>query len=312
MDRGMNSNNSYYKQVQLLVQLLPLIAEEHCFALKGGTAINLFIRELPRLSVDIDLVYLPMQDRNEALAGITAALARIKQRILQALPNAKVAEAYKSKADAMRLVVSQNGIQIKIELSPVLRGTVFEPELRSVCTKVENEFGYAEIAVVSLADLYAGKICAALDRQHPRDLFDVMYLLKNEGFTDDIRKALIVYIISHPSPIVELLDIRYKDLEHIYQGEFINMTETPVSLEELEATRDQLTEVISNTLTEDEKQFLLSFKAMKPQWDLLGLDGIEKLPAVKWKMINLKNMSKDKHKNAYQKLERCLLTGSNN
>lgn len=308
----MDSRNIYYKQVQLLVQLLPLIAEESCFALKGGTAINLFIRELPRLSVDIDLVYLPMQDRNEALAGITAALARIKQRILQALPNAKVAEAYKNKPDAMRLVVAHNNVQIKIELSPVLRGTVFDPEILSVCNKVENEFGYAEIAVVSMADLYAGKICAALDRQHPRDLFDVMWLLKNEGFTDDIRKALIVYIISHPSPIVELLDIRYKDLEQIYQGEFLNMTEIPVSLDELETTREQLTKLIRTTLSDNEKQFLLSFKAMKPQWDLLGLDGIEKLPAVKWKMINLKNMSKDKHKKAYQKLERCLLTGSNN
>ena len=54
MNKGMDNNNIYYRQVQLLVQLLPLIAEEHCFALKGGTAINLFIRELPRLSVDID------------------------------------------------------------------------------------------------------------------------------------------------------------------------------------------------------------------------------------------------------------------
>jgi predicted nucleotidyltransferase component of viral defense system len=308
----MDSGNIYYKQVQLLVQLLPLIAEENCFALKGGTAINLFIRELPRLSVDIDLVYLPMQDRKEALAGITSALARIKQRILQALPKANVIEAYKNKPDAMRLVVSHNNVQIKVELSPVLRGTVFESELLTVCTKVENEFGYAEIAVVSLADLYAGKICAALDRQHPRDLFDVMWLLKTEGFTDDIRKALIVYIISHPSPIVELLDIRYKDLEQIYQGEFLNMTEAPVSLEELEATRDQLIELIRTTLLDSEKQFLLSFKKMKPQWDLLGLHNIENLPAVKWKMINLQKMSKDKHKTAYRKLERCLLTGSNN
>jgi len=139
-----------------------------------------------------------------------------------------------------------------------------------------------------------------------------MYLLKNEGFTDDIRKALIVYIISHPSPIVELLDSRYKDLGQIYQGEFLNMTEIAVSLEELEATREQLTGLVRTTLSNDEKQFLLSFKAMDPQWDLLGLDGIENLPAVKWKMINLKNMSKNKHKNAYHKLERCLLTGSNN
>lgn len=289
------------------MQLLPLIAEERCFALKGGTAINLFMRELPRLSVDIDLVYLPMRNRNEALAGITAALERVKQRIIHALSEAKVVEAYKNKPDAMRLVVSHNRVQIKIELSPVLRGTVFAPELRTVCNKVENEFGFAEITVVSLADLYAGKICAALDRQHPRDLFDVMWLLKNEGFTDDIRKALLVYIISHPSPMAELLDIRYKDIEPIYQGEFLNMTEIHVSLEELEATRDQLTKLICTTLLENEKQFLLSFKAMDPQWELLGLDGIKNLPAVKWKMKNLHNMSKEKHKLAYQKLERCLL-----
>lgn len=303
----MDSGNIYYKQVQLLVQLLPLVAEEDCFALKGGTAINLFIRELPRLSVDIDLVYLPMQDRKGALTGITAALVRIKQRILQALPKAKIVEAYKNKPDAMRLVVSHNNVQVKIELSPVLRGTVFEPQIMSVCTKAENEFGYAEIKVVSLADLYAGKICAALDRQHPRDLFDVMGLLDNEGFTDDIRKALIVYIISHPSPIVELFDIRYKDIEQLYQGEFLNMAEAPVALAELESTREQLTELVRTTLLDDEREFLLSFKAREPKWGLLGLDGVENLPAVKWKMINLQKMSKDKHKSAYQKLERCLI-----
>ncbi len=189
------------------------------------------------------------QDRKDAIAGITTALTRIKQRILQALPKSKIVEVYKNKADALRLVVSHNSVQIKIELSPVLRGIVFEPEWLNVCSKVEGEFGYAEIAVVSLADLYAGKICAAFDRQHPRDLFDVMWLLKEEGLTDNVRKALIVYIISHPSPIVELLDIRYnKDIEQIYQGEFLNMTEIPVSLEELESTREQLTELIRTTL----------------------------------------------------------------
>ena len=139
-----------------------------------------------------------------------------------------------------------------------------------------------------------------------------MYLLKNEGFTDDIRKALLVYIISHPSPIVELLDSRYKDIEQIYQGEFLNMTEMAVSLEELEATRAQLTELVRTTLSNNEKQFLLSFKAMNPQWELLGLDDIENLPAVKWKMINLKAMTTDKHKVAYQKLEQCLLSSKTN
>ena len=308
----MDRTSTYYRQVRLLVQLLPLVAEETCFALKGGTAINLFVRDLPRLSVDIDLVYLPMQDRKEALQKIATALSRIKQRIILAFPEAKVVEAYKNKPDAMRLVVSHQGVKVKIELSPVLRGTVFKPKLQNVCEKVENEFGYAEIPVVALEDLYAGKICAALDRQHPRDIFDVMWLLKNEGFTDDIRKALIVYIISHPSPIVELLDIRYKDIKSLYQGEFLNMTETKVSLEDLETTRDKLTQLIGAGLSDDEKQFLLTFKNMKPKWELLGLEGIENLPAVKWKIKNLHNMSKDKHEAAYHKLEQCLLINKSN
>jgi predicted nucleotidyltransferase component of viral defense system len=298
----MDQNSSYYKQVQLLVQLLPLIAEEDCFALKGGTAINLFVRNLPRLSVDIDLVYLPMKGRNEALDEIRSALTRIDERIVKAFPDARVVESYKDKVDALRLVVARNGVQVKIELSPVLRGTVFDPKVECVCEAVEDEFGYAEISMVNLADLYAGKICAALDRQHPRDLFDVMWLLNNEGLTDDIRKALIVYIISHPRPIAELLNPGIKDIKQIYAGEFANMSEEEVSLEELEEIRVFLIELINVELTEKERQFLLSFKNNAPDWKLLGLEGVEALPAVKWKQINLEKMAKDKHREAYENL----------
>lgn len=56
MDLG--ANYIYRRQVQLLVRVLPLVDTEKCFALKGGTAINLFYRALPRLSVDIDLLYI--------------------------------------------------------------------------------------------------------------------------------------------------------------------------------------------------------------------------------------------------------------
>ena len=67
----------YRRQVALLIRILPLVAQEASFALKGGTAINLFVRDLPRLSVDIDLVYLPVADREMSLAAIRAGLARI-------------------------------------------------------------------------------------------------------------------------------------------------------------------------------------------------------------------------------------------
>ena len=305
----MDRTSVYYKQVQLLVQLLPLVAEENCFALKGGTAINLFVRNLPRLSVDIDLVYLPTQDRQEALRNITEGLSRISQRITQVFTDAKVVEVFKDKLDALRLVVTRMGVQVKIELSPVLRGTVFEPEIQRVCKKVEDEFGYAEIAVVALADLYAGKICAALDRQHPRDFYDIKLLLDHEGLTNDIRRAFLIYLISHARPIVELLSPGRTDIKPLYEGEFVNMAEEQVSLEVLEATRERLIQLVNSELREEEKQFLLSFKNKAPDWSLLKLKDVESLPAVKWKLINLRNMSVDKHKAAYEKLQQVIGRG---
>ncbi|MDO8342017.1 MAG: nucleotidyl transferase AbiEii/AbiGii toxin family protein [Cellvibrio sp.] len=299
----MDSNNPYYRQVQFLIQLLPLVGEEPCFALKGGTAINLFVRDLPRLSVDIDLVYLPIHDRAEALDAIKAALMRIAQRIKSAFPGAYITETFLDKADALRLIVAHKGVQIKIELSPVLRGTVYEPVIMSVADSVEAQFGYAEMAVVPLADLYAGKLCAALDRQHPRDLYDVKLLLENEGITEDIRKAFLVYLISHPRPIAELLNPVLKELQSICEGEFVAMTQQPVALEVLVETRAAMIRLLNSTITEAEKLFLLSFKNKQPDWSLLGLDGVNNLPAVRWKLINLHKIPDEKHQQALQQLK---------
>ena len=77
----MAASEQYRRQVALLVQALPFVAEESCFALKGGTAINLFVRNLPRLSVDIDLTYVPVADRSRSLFDIDSAMRRIAKRI---------------------------------------------------------------------------------------------------------------------------------------------------------------------------------------------------------------------------------------
>lgn len=302
----MDRNSIYYKQVQLLMQVLPFVAKQEYFALKGGTAINLFVRDFPRLSVDIDLVYLPMKGRDEALQDISEALDAISVDLKAALKGIELTEAYKSKRDALRLIVGRNGVQIKVELSPVLRGTVYEPQMMEVCAAVEDEFGYAEVPVVALADLYAGKICAALDRQHPRDLFDVKWLLENEGLNDEIRKALIIYLASHNRPMAELLRPQFKDISAIYAGEFANMAETDVPLEELVVVRERLVELIHQGLTDSEKGFLLSFKNREPDWALLELEDVSDLPAIKWKQINLAKMPDDKHKLALEKLKEVL------
>ncbi|WP_166266564.1 nucleotidyl transferase AbiEii/AbiGii toxin family protein [Providencia sp. M-27] len=302
----MDRNSIYYKQVQLLIQVLPFVAKQKCFALKGGTAINLFVRDFPRLSVDIDLVYLPMKSRDDALQEICDALDAISVDLKITFKDVELTEAYRSKRDALRLIIARNGVQIKVELSPVLRGTVYEPKLMEVCAVIEDEFGYVEIPVVDLADLYAGKICAALDRQHPRDLFDVKLLLENEGLTDEIRKALLVYLSSHNRPMAELLSPQFKDITATYEGEFTNMAETDVPLVELETVRGRLVDLIHQGLTDVEKAFLLSFKNREPDWSLLGLNGVCELPAIKWKQINLAKMPNDKHTQALEKLKDVL------
>ena len=249
----MDRQSHYYRQVQLLLQIIPFVAQHDCFALKGGTAINLFVRDFPRLSVDIDLVFLPMMDRQEALQTIKDNLNTLAVNITEQIVHTRVTSSFQDKADALRLLVERDGVQIKIELSPVLRGAVYEPQIISVCEAVEDEFGFAEIAVVSFEDLYAGKICAALDRQHPRDLFDIKQLLDNEGITDRLRKALLVYIISHPRPITELLKPHFKDISNIYEGEFRNMAEHDIPLAALANAREQLVNIINNELTQEER-----------------------------------------------------------
>lgn len=159
---------------------------------------------------------------------------------------------------------------------------------------------------LSFADLYGSKICAALDRQHPRDLFDVHFLLKNEGITEKIRKAFIVYLISHPRPIVELLNPNQQNISDVYHQEFKGMVFEQVSLSDLTQTQNFLIKNMKNILAKDEKEFLISFKSLDPQWHLVGLKDIQQLPAVKWKLLNLEKMSKTNHQQALEKLINCL------
>ena len=206
----------------------------------------------------------------------------------------KTKEAYQDKDDALRLIVSQNNVQVKIELSPVLRGVVMPCEIKKVRAKVEEEFGFAEMKVASFEDTYAGKICAALDRQHPRDLYDVHELLKNEGISEQLRKVFIVYLISHSRPIHELLSPKIKPIRTIYNMEFEGMTFQEILVKDLEATRLNLINILPQQFTLDEVNFLITFLESKPDWSLLKLNNIENLPAVQWKQINIKIMSAEK------------------
>jgi predicted nucleotidyltransferase component of viral defense system len=300
----MDRNSPYFRQAELLVRVLPDIARETCFALKGGTAINLFVRDLPRLSVDIDLVYLPIENRIKSLASINDALNRIADRLEFSSLAYEVIRQIEDKSK--RLLVRSQGVQVKIELSPVLRGAVFLPVMMTVSESVEESLGFAEIQVLTIPDLYGGKICAALDRQHSRDLFDVKLLLENEGFDRQIMNAFLVYLISHNRPIRELISPQLKDLTDTYKTHFQGMSENPCSVEELITARENMIKAIKKEMTRNDKKFLLSFKSGEPDWSLINLEGIDRLPAVQWKLVNIQKMDRELHRQAVEKLSETL------
>jgi len=296
---------AYERQVQLLIRVLPHAAAEPCFALKGGTAINLFVRDLPRLSVDIDLTYLPDAERLAALTHIESALGRIAERVRGTLAGVNVA-LKRVEEGAIGLIVSVRGAQVKVEVNPVLRGTVFPPVEMEVRDIVAERFGFAAVPVVSFADLYAGKICAALDRQHPRDFFDIKLLLEQEGLSRELFQAFLVYLISHGSPMAELLAPRWRDIRREFATGFEGMTAAPVTVEGLMEIGPRLLTEISRQFTDREKKFLLSVKRGEPDWALLGIDGVERLPAIQWKLHNIRSMSEKNRADALRRLEGVL------
>ena len=303
----MPADKRYVRQMGLLVRALPLVAKEKCFALKGGTAINLFVRNLPRLSVDIDLAYLPIEDRRSSLNGIEAALRRIGGRIQAAIPSARVNDVtLRTEGTVNRLFVRDRSVQVKIEVTPVLRGCVYQPEVRAVSAVVEERFGFAAMQVVSFPDLYAGKLVAGLDRQHPRDLFDIAGLLSSEGVDEPLRTAFVVYLISHGRPIAELLAPARRELDDEFARGFAGMVETPVTLDDLLRTREDMVAEVVGGMPDEHRAFLASFERGDPDWSLLGAAHVRTLPAVRWRMMNVARLDTGRRADQVGRLERAL------
>lgn len=291
--------NQYKRQVALLLKVLPEVAKEDCFALHGGTAINLFVREMPRLSVDIDLTYIPTEDRQISLDVIADSLLRIRTGIEKVIQKAQI----EFKPAISKLLVSHQGAQIKIEVNQTNRGVLEDPVSMILCDKAQEEFdAFCEVTVVPFGQLYAGKICAALDRQHPRDLFDVKLLLENEGLTSEIIPSLLLSILSSNRPINELLNPNLLDQRSAMVNQFEGMTSELFSYEEYEATRKELVKTVQQNLNDQDKRFLLSVSNAEPDW---SIHDFERFPSVQWKLqnlIKLKTDSLEKHQVQYNTL----------
>ena len=287
----MNENNLnrriYAQKVELLLRLVPIIMDEGVFAVHGGSAINLFLKNLPRYSVDIDLTYIPLADRATSINDINVHLKSISDKAKRAIKGMHITPKF----DTCKLLCEYHGRQVKIEVNQTKRGIVGGEVLtRPLSDKAQNEFSlYCEAKIVPLTLLYGGKIAAALSRQHPRDLFDVKYMDVPLG---NCREGLIFCLLGSDRPIHESLAPSLIDQREAMANQFDGMTDIPFTYDEFEATRSKLIDDVKAIMTEADREFLVSFESGQPEWDDYEFEYFKDYPSVQWKLLNLQNLAK--------------------
>jgi predicted nucleotidyltransferase component of viral defense system len=297
-------NDQYLDTVRLMLAITPDVFDTPRFAMKGGTALNMFVQDLPRLSVDIDVVMRDHSpDRKEALSIINAELMRVKKAVERQGHTVSVATASgRHLGDDVKLTVSSANAQVKVEVNYVFRGTLSPTVMRTVVPRAQSMFRVDfEVPTLSDAELYGSKLVAALDRQHPRDIFDVQHMYDTTGLHDDFVAAFVGYLAGHNRPIHEVLFAQPRSLENEYEAGFVGMTVDPVSLELLTDVQARLHHDLPRALPPELREFLISLVKLEPDWSLMPYDHLPELPAIRWKMENLNKLrSRDSSRFAQQ------------
>jgi predicted nucleotidyltransferase component of viral defense system len=280
-------SNVYAQKVELLLRLIPIVMEEEVFAIHGGTAINLFLKDLPRYSVDIDLTYIPLADRQTSLDDVSLHLKSIADKAKKAFKGIHIVPNFST----CKLLCEYHGKQVKIEVNQTKRGVVGGECLSMpLSEKAQNEFSlFCEAKIVPLTQLYGGKIAAALSRQYPRDLFDVKYM---DIPLDECREGLIFCLLGSDRPIHESFAPSLIDQREAMENQFAEMTDISFTYEDFEETRAKLINDLRSLLTEEDKRFLVSFESGQPEWNGYEFENVKDYPSVQWKILNLKKLAK--------------------
>ncbi len=266
---------------------MPSVYSIKDFAVHGGTAINLFYRNLIRYSVDIDITYIPVKEREESLKDINAHLFILKKAIEKSIPGIKITH----KPDVWKLLCVKDGATVKIEVNGTKRGVIGTVEDKELCSRAQSEFNLSCMArIVSFSQLYGGKICAALSRQHPRDFFDCKYMPLD--LLEQVKDGLIFCLLGSDKPIIESLQPGLIDQREVLTSQFEGMSNLPFTYEDYETTRKELIEKINRQLSKGDKEFLLSFELGEPMWDKCCAGDLSKYPSVKWKLLNILKLKK--------------------
>lgn len=289
---------AYIEAVRLLLEAIPAVFQAPRFAMKGGTAINLFVQDLPRLSVDIDVIFVDHKaSREEALRQMGADLEMVRGELLRR--GLQVEAPARMLGEESKLFIRRGRQLVKVEVNHVFRGTMLPVQARSLTAESRRLFtAEVQAPVLAEAELYGGKLVAALDRQHPRDLFDIHCLFESGGLTAEMVECFVGYLAGHNRPIHEVLFSRDQDLATAFENEFQGMARTPVSLGALMETRQRLRRELEATLTPNHRAFLLGLVQGDPPWELMQCGHLAELPAIRWKLQNLaklKRSSPGKH-----------------
>jgi hypothetical protein len=292
-------NEEYKERVRLLLRIIPIISKIDSFAIHGGTAINLFVQDLPRYSVDIDVTYIPVQSREESLLAIKRNLNEVKDKIKTLIPGIVIQEK------PNKLICIYQRIFVKIEVNDVKRGVIADTVVLPLCKAAQKAFDvFCEAKIVPLSQLYGGKITAATDRQHPRDLFDVKYMFKYIKNFDEVKQGFMFCLLGSDRPIVEMLSPNLIDQREALDNQFTGMAVIPFSYEDYEKTRSSLIKRVNNNLTNSDKQFLISFEEGVPEWEITDYPTFKDYPSVQWKLLNINKLKEINPKKYRQEVER--------
>jgi predicted nucleotidyltransferase component of viral defense system len=295
-------NKLYEEQVRLLLRILPVIYREEDFAVHGGTAINLFIKDLPRYSVDVDLTYIPLAMREESLAEIDKKLAAISQQLRRAVPGVKIRPV------PNKLLCTLGRSTVKIEVNGIKRGIIGPTIEMPLCEKAQAVFGmYCKARIVPLEQLYGGKIAAALSRQHPRDLFDYNYMDMNN--IDGLKRGFMFALLGSNKPFIEILSPNLINQQEALENQFRGMTDITFTYENYESARIQIIAFVNSMLSVEDKSFLVDFEEGRPKWEKSTYSDFKDFPSVQWKLINvnkLKTQNPVKHRKKVEKLKSYL------
>ena len=283
-------NAGYLDTVRLLLDVTPEVFSVENFAMKGGTALNFFTENMPRLSVDIDVVYTNHQNpREESMEAIASTLHQIQARLKKKGVEGEFRPL--SDAEETKVFLKRGDVTVKVEVNHVFRGTVL-PVRRSRLVAEAREFFMMDFEVPTLeaSELYGSKLVAALDRQHPRDFFDVAMRYERGGLNPDIIECFVCYLAGHNQPLHKVLFPRDQDMSRAFENEFAGMTREPVSLESLNQTRTRLKRDVLAGLEARHREFMLGLVRGEPDWSLMTCKHLSELPALRWKLQNVEKL----------------------